>query len=120
VEAYTVQARTARKPHLCDNCHWTPNLRGVATILPGHRYLRHTTFPDGVVNQSNHPVTHNECVACAIARLGTDGLLLADACSTYCCGELPCALPHRHQGDHSCRRCAKAASSRPAPAQASV
>jgi hypothetical protein len=43
-----VRARTARQPHLCDSCHWTPSLRGVATIQPGHRYLLHTAFPDGM------------------------------------------------------------------------
>lgn len=41
----TMKAVTARIPHLCDSCHWTPGIRGVATIDPGHRYLRHVAFP---------------------------------------------------------------------------
>jgi hypothetical protein len=105
----TIQARTARKPHLCDSCHWTPSLRGKPTIAPGHRYLRHVAFPEGPsgeVNQTNRPFTNTECVACACAREATDGLLLAEACATFCCGDVPCARPFKHGGDHSCRRCA--------------
>jgi len=101
----TTKAITARIPHLCDNCHWTPSLRGVATIAPGHRYLRHVAFPDDEVNQSGRPVTFIECVACVSERDPSGALLVADACSTFCCGDVPCALPSRHDGDHSCRRC---------------
>lgn len=101
----TITARTARKPHLCDGCHWTPSLRGVPTIAPGHRYLRHTAFPDGEINASDRPYSVTECVACAGERDETAPLLVAGACSTYCCGETPCALPHRHDGDHQCRQC---------------
>lgn len=101
----TMQARTARKPHLCDGCHWSPSLRGVATIARGHRYLRHVAFPDGDINHSDHPVVNTECVACACGRDPTYGLLQAGACSTFCCLETPCALPVDHDGDHSCRRC---------------
>lgn len=104
----TVLARTARKPHSCDGCHWTPSLRGKATIAPGHRYLRHVAFPGDEVNQdSDQPYTNTECIACAEARGATElsrGLALA--CCTYCCGDVPCALLVRHEGDHSCRRCA--------------
>lgn len=99
-----VKALTARIPHLCDSCHWTPSLRGVATILPGHRYLRHTVFPNDETNQSNRPYSINECVECAEER-DSAGLLVAGACSTFCHGTVPCALPLRHDGDHSCRRC---------------
>jgi hypothetical protein len=103
----TVKARTARKPHLCEGCHWTPSLRRVPTILPGHRYLLHTAFPDGPygeINQSNRPYTNKECVACAEERdLTMRGAHLA--CCTFCCGDIPCALPFKHGGDHSCRRC---------------
>jgi hypothetical protein len=106
----TVQARTARKPHLCDSCHWSPSFRKKPTIAPGHRYLRHVAFPGGPrrseVNQSNRPYANTECIACACAREATDGLLLAEACATFCCGDTPCARPFKHDGDHSCRRCA--------------
>jgi hypothetical protein len=103
----TTRARTARRPHLCENCHWTPSLRGVATIQPGHRYLLHTAFPDGLTNTSNAPYTLKECVACACERDDDAGLLVANACATFCHGTLPCALPLKHDGDHSCRRCAE-------------
>jgi hypothetical protein len=100
-----IRARTARIPHLCDNCHWVPSLRGTPTIAPGHRYLLHTAFPDGGTNASDHPWSLKECVACAEDRdLGMRGTHLA--CCTYCCGTVPCALPFKHDGDHSCRRCA--------------
>jgi hypothetical protein len=103
--SHTTLARTARIPHLCDSCHWTPALRGMATIAPGHRYLRHVAFPDGEVNTSDHPYALNECVACACQREPSAGLLVAGACSTFCCGDVPCARPEQHDGDHSCRRC---------------
>lgn len=99
-----VKARTARIPHLCDSCHWIPGLRGVPTIAPGHRYLRHVAFPCDEVNQSHRPYSLNECVACAEER-DSAGLLVAGACSTFCCGDTPCARPFRHDSDHSCRRC---------------
>jgi hypothetical protein len=101
-----VRARTARQPHLCDSCHWTPSLRGVATIQPGHRYLLHTAFPDGMVNTSDRPYSLKECVACTCERDDSAGLLVAGACASFCHGTLPCALPSKHDGDHSCRRCA--------------
>lgn len=103
--ATTVKAQTARTPHLCDNCHWTPSLRGIPTIAPGHRYLRHVAFPGDEVNQTDHPLSLTECVACACERDSHAGLLVAGACSTWCCGDVPCARPFRHDGDHSCRRC---------------
>jgi hypothetical protein len=99
----TTVARTARIPHLCEGCHWTPSLRGVPTILPGHRYLLHTAFPDGLTNTSTAPYTLKECAACASVR---DAAGLLGACSASCCDTLPCALPFKHDGDHSCRRCA--------------
>lgn len=103
--AATVKGVTARKPHLCDNCHWDVNLRGVPTIAPGHRYLRHIAFPDGDVNASDHPVVLLECVACAEEREYAAAMLTAGACSTFCHGDVPCALPFKHGGDHSCLRC---------------
>lgn len=102
--ATAVKALTARIPHLCDSCHWTPSLRDVPTILPGHRYLRHVCFPDDVENETGRPVVLVECVACAEER-DSAGLLVAGACSTFCHGTVPCARPLRHDGDHSCRRC---------------
>lgn len=102
----TVRARTARKEHLCEGCHWTASLRGTPTILPGHRYLLHTAFPDGVEIVADAPYSLKECVACATEREQTNGLLVAGACGTFCCGTIPCALPHPHDGGHSCRRCA--------------
>jgi hypothetical protein len=103
--ATTALARTARTPHQCDGCRWTSGSRGLATIAPGHRYLRHVAFPGDDVNQSNRPMVNAECVACACTRDTSAGLLQAGACSTFCCGDVPCALPHRHDGVHSCRRC---------------
>jgi hypothetical protein len=100
-----VRARTARKAHLCEGCHWTPSLRGKPTILPGHRYLLHTAFPGDDVNQGNRPRSMKECVRCAVARESTAGVLEANACSTFCHGETPCARPLRHDGWHSCRDC---------------
>jgi hypothetical protein len=100
-----IQARTARIAHLCEGCHWTPSLRGTPTIAPGHRYLRHTAFPDGEINQSDRPYSVTECVACLSQRDQAAPLLIAGACSTFCHGELPCARPYGHDGDHSCRRC---------------
>jgi hypothetical protein len=100
-----VKARTARKSHLCDTCHWVASLRGTPTILPGHRYLLYTTFPEGPhgeINQSARPYTSTECVACAEKR----GLSYGLACCTFCCGDTPCAKPTKHDGDHSCRQCA--------------
>lgn len=103
----TVQARTARIAHLCENCHWSPSLRGQPTIFPGHRYLLHTAFPDGLTVTSDAPYSLKECVACAEERdLTMRGTHLA--CCTFCCGEIPCARPFKHDGDHSCRHCATA------------
>ena len=100
--------RTARIPHPCDSCHWTPSLRGVATILPGHRYLIHTAFPgDAGHEEGQRPAALKECVACAADRTGDDPIILAVACGAYCCALTPCALPVRHGGEHSCRRCAE-------------
>ena len=98
----TVKAVTARVPHLCEGCHFVPSLRGVATIQPGHRYLLHTAFPDGVDIQGDAPWAVNECVSCAVDR-GEEHR--TDACLTYCHGDVPCARPFRHDGDHSCGRC---------------
>lgn len=103
-----VRAVTARIPHPCDFCYWTSDLRGVPTIGPGHRYLRHVTFPDDDVNQSGHPVVHTECVACVCERDTSAGLLVAGACSTFCCGDVPCARPFPHDDAHTCRRCTAA------------
>jgi hypothetical protein len=104
----TVKALTARIAHLCDGCHWYSSFRGVPTIAPGHRYLRHTAFPGDEVNQTERPYSIAECVACACERESSDGLLAVGVCSTFCCGDVPCALPFRHDGDHSCRRCTAA------------
>lgn len=102
---YVTKAFTARVPHVCESCHyWETGLRGKSTILPGHRYLRHTVFPNDETNQSHRPYSINECVSCAEER-DSAGLLVADACTTFCHGTVPCALPLKHDGDHSCRRC---------------
>lgn len=103
----TVKVRTARVPHMCEECQWTPGLRGVATILPGHRYLRHVAFPDGEINTSDRPHVINECVACAAEREQRYAHAWIDtgACLTFCCSTTPCARPIRHNGDHECRSC---------------
>jgi hypothetical protein len=98
----TTRARTAAIPHKCDGCHFIGSLRGLDTIAPGHRYLIHTAFPGG---DNDHIYTNAECVACACERDPSNGMLVAGACSTFCCGDVPCARPERHDGDHSCRRC---------------
>lgn len=119
--ATTTRGRTARIAHLCDNCHWAPSLRGQPTIAPGHRYLLHTAFPNSETNQSNRPYSLKECMACLSERDDTAPVLIADACSTFCCGDVPCARPFKHDGDHSCRRCAFAAEAdSPVPAPADV
>jgi len=105
----TTVYRTARTPHRCDTCDHTPSLRGVLTIAPGHRYLRHVAFPggpSGEVNQSDRPYALNECVGCASDRDPSVVVVKAEACGMYCCSHVPCARPLRHGGDHSCRRCA--------------
>ncbi len=100
----TTTYRTARKSHLCDWCHWTPSLRGVPTILPGHRYLLHKAFPgDEGYEAGTRPATNKECIDCAVERdYGVD--LSAGACGRFCCGDKPCARPVHHRGDHSCVR----------------
>ena len=100
----TVKAVTARIPHLCDGCHWTPGLRGVPSIDPGHRYLRHVAFPGDDANESDHLVVLTECVACAYERDQSAGLDTG-ACAAFCCGVTPCARPFSHEGDCSCRTC---------------
>jgi hypothetical protein len=101
-------AVTARKPHFCGSCGRPPGMRGVATILPGHRYLRHVAFPEGSageINQSDRPIVMKECVACATEREVHAGSLEAGACASFCHGETPCARPLRHDDDHECRGC---------------
>lgn len=99
---------TARIPHECDSCHWTPSLRGVATILPGHRYLSHTAFPgDEGFEEGTRPARLTECASCAIGRdAPTAGLY--GICGTFCHGTTPCALPFEKGApghDHACREC---------------
>jgi hypothetical protein len=98
----TTRARTARKQHRCDG-----DYRGEGHIIaPGHRYLRHVAFPNSDVNGSDRPWVLRECIACAEDRDAHAGALVGGACATFCHGDTPCALPSRHDGDHSCRRCA--------------
>lgn len=100
----TAKAITARIPHLCDTCHFEPGLRGVATIDPGHCYLRHVAFPGDDGNESSRVVVLTECVAHVWER-DPHAALDTGACSSYCCGVTPCARPIRHDGDCSCRSC---------------
>lgn len=104
----TVLARTARKAHHCSTCDWHTDPDDVPSIAAGHRYLIHVAFPgaDGF-EEGTRPWRAKECVSCACARDDTAGLLLAGACSTYCHGTEPCALPFRHDGDHCCRECVR-------------
>lgn len=95
-----IKVRTARQPHVCSTCRHT--------IAAGHRYLIHTEFPGR--DQTQAVITSKECVACACERDDSIPLLLADACSTCCCGITPCALPFQKGApshDHSCRQCAQ-------------
>jgi hypothetical protein len=103
----TVKAVTARKRHRCDAGYYEVHI-----IAPGHRYLRHTVFPSHDVAGSDRPYNMTECVDCADSRDDTAGTRIAGACSTFCCGETSCALPLRHDGDHSCRRCATSGGAR--------
>jgi hypothetical protein len=99
----TVKAVTARKRHRCDESSWV----GVHFIAPGHRYLRHVAFPGDDVNGSDRPWVLRQCVACAEGREYGASTLTAGGCATFCCGDVPCALPLNHADDaHSCRRCA--------------
>lgn len=99
----TVKAVTARKQHPCD----TDYPGGGHVITPGHRYLRHTAFPGDDVNPTDRPWTLTECVACACRRNDGELLLITTVCLTFCCGDVPCARPVRHDGHHSCQRCAR-------------
>lgn len=99
--ATTVKGVTARKRHRCDES-WGD----VHFIEPGHRYLRHVAFPGDDVNGGDRPWVLRVCIACAEDRDAHAGLLVAGACTTFCCGDVPCALPFKHAGDrHSCMRC---------------
>ena len=104
----TVKAVTARKQHRCDESSWV----GVHFIAPGHRYLRHVAFPCSEVNGSDQPWVLRQCVACIGDRDDTATTLTAGACAAFCCGDVPCARPLKHDGDHSCRRCAGSAVAR--------
>lgn len=102
----TAKAVTARKRHRCD-----AGYREVHVIAPGHRYLRHTVFPGHDANTSHRPYNVTECVLCVEDRETAGGLLVAGACAMLCCGDVPCALPFKHDGDrHSCHRCARESS----------
>lgn len=107
----TVKAYTARVPHKCDTCHWTPSLRGVATILPGHRYLVHVAFPgDEGYEEGTSPARLRECATHAIERDDFTATSFG-ICGTYCCGTKPCVLPFDKAGagyghDHTCDQCA--------------
>jgi hypothetical protein len=106
----TVLARTARTAHACATCDWHTSEGEPLAIQPGHRYLIHVAFPgaDGY-EDGTRPWRMKECVACACEREPTAGLLVAQACATFCCGDVPCALPFEPGApghDHSCRRCA--------------
>jgi hypothetical protein len=96
-----IKAVTARKRHQCDTAQYERHV-----IAPGHRYLRHVAFPGDDVNGSDRPWVLRECVACVEDRDAHAGSLIGGACATFCCGDTPCALPFKHDVDHSCRRCA--------------
>ena len=102
--ATTVKGVTARKRHRCDES-WGD----VHFIEPGHRYLRHVAFPGDDVNGGDQPWVLRQCIACAEDRDGHAGALIGGACTGFCCGDVPCALLFKHDGDHSCRRCASEA-----------
>lgn len=94
----TVLPRTARREHRCTRCR--------RRIPTGHRYLRHTVFPDdAAANSTGRPFAEKECVACSAEREGDDPLLVAGAHGSFCHGTNPCALPARHAGDCSCQDC---------------
>lgn len=110
----TTIARTAREPHLCDTCHWMPSLRGVATILPGHRYLLHTAFPgDEGYEEGSRPARLKECATHAIERDDFTATLYG-ICGSSCCGTTPCALPFEKGApchEHQCGECVREAGS---------
>lgn len=96
-------ARTARAPHECDTCYWTPSLRGVPTILPGHRYLEHVAFPgDPGFEEGQAPLRHKECASHAIERDDCSATQFG-ICGSYCHGTNPCVLPfERGAPGHKC------------------
>ncbi|GGN39680.1 hypothetical protein FHR83_006666 [Actinoplanes campanulatus] len=102
------RARTARVPHECDSCYWTPSLRGVATILPGHMYLEHVAFPgDEGFEEGEQPARLRECATHAIER---DDFAATQygICGSYCHGTNPCVLPFQKGApghDCVCREC---------------
>ncbi len=103
----TIRYRTARIAHHCEGCP-----PGSATIAPGHRYAIHVAFPDGGVINTSGAWTAKQCIGHMSEVDDSAPLLQADACSTFCCGDEPCARPFNHDnggvlgGGHSCRRCA--------------
>jgi hypothetical protein len=103
-----VTARTARVGHECDTCYWTPSLRGVATIRPGHRYLLHTAFPgDPGFEEGECPARLKECAFHAIQRDDFTATRYG-ICGSYCHGTTLCTLPFEKGGpghEHQCRDC---------------
>lgn len=104
----TVKGVTARKSHRCDSAQYERH-----TIAPGHRYLRHVAFPDDDVNGSDQPWVLRQCIACAEERDTHAGTLIGGACAMFCCTPMPCALPPKHDGDHSCVRCTASSTTTP-------
>lgn len=102
------RGRTARIAHECDTCYWTPSLRGVAMILPGHRYLEHVAFPgDEGFEEGRQPARMKECGTHAMERDGFAATLYG-ICGSYCCGVQPCLLPAvKGSATHQCicKRC---------------
>lgn len=106
----TTTAVTARIPRLCYDCQWNAPEGDTEVIQPGHRYLKHTTFPgDPGWEEGTRPVVQFQCIACA-CQTDDSAYLDADACGTWCCGTTPCALPIGKGApghEHSCRQCVR-------------
>jgi hypothetical protein len=106
----TVKGVTARVAHSCETCdRKTVNGEYSRAILPGHRYLLHTTFPgDEGFEEGTRPQSIRECASCAIKRDDCAATLYG-ICGSYCHGINPCVLPFvKGAPGHQCvcRECA--------------
>ena len=99
----TVKARTARKPH---NCEDRRLCNGTGAIQAGDRYLRWVAFPGSDVNGGDKPYEMKVCTPCTLT-VDPGRAVDLGICARYCHGVEPCALPFKHPGDCRCHRCPK-------------
>jgi hypothetical protein len=108
----STKALTARVGHYCYSCQWNATEGDPPVIAPGHRYLRHTTFPgEPGHEEGTSPAVLGQCIRCA-CELDDHAHVDAGACGTFCCSTTPCALPFQRGApghDHQCRDCVRSA-----------